>query len=151
MDTDRGWTRREALHGAGAVLLAVAWRPARADAAELEAAIRQWSGGTPVREGRVHFDVAPLVDNGNTVPVSVEVDSPMSTADHVSAIALFNESNPLRDIARFRLGPRCGRARVGTRIRLATSQKLVAVARLSDGSCWSHTVEVVVTLASCIE
>lgn len=151
MDTDRGWTRREALHGAGAVLLAVAWRPARADAAELEAAIRQWSGGAPVREGRVHFDVAPLVDNGNTVPVSVEVDSPMSTADHVSAIALFNESNPLRDIARFRLGPRCGRARVGTRIRLATSQKLVAVARLSDGSGWSHTVEVVVTLASCIE
>lgn len=151
MGNDDGWTRREALHGAGAVLLAVAWRPARADAAELEAAIRQWSGGTPVREGRVHFEVAPLVDNGNTVPVSVEVDSPMSTTDHVSAIALFNESNPLRDIARFRLGPRCGRARVGTRIRLATSQKLVAVARLSDGSCWSHTVEVVVTLASCIE
>lgn len=151
MTTDDGWTRRDAMHVAGAVLLGVAWRTAAADAAELEAAIRQWTGGVPVREGRVRFDVAPLVDNGNTVPVGVEVDSPMTAADHVVAIALFSESNPLRDIARFRLGPRCGRARVGTRIRLATSQKLVAVARLSDGSCWSHTVDVVVTLAACIE
>lgn len=151
MTPDHGWTRRDAVHVAGAVLLGVAWRTAAADAAELEAAIRQWTGGAPVREGRVRFDVAPLVDNGNTVPVGVEVDSPMTAADHVVAIALFSESNPLRDIARFRLGPRCGRARVGTRIRLATSQKLVAVARLSDGSCWSHTVDVVVTLAACIE
>ena len=95
--------------------------------------------------------VAALVDNGNTVPVTVSVESPMTSADHVAAIALFNERNPERDVARFRLTPRAGRASVSTRIRLATSQKLVAVARMSDGTFWSRTADVVVVLAACIE
>lgn len=75
----------------------------------------------------------------------------MTAADHVVGIAVFNEKNPQREVAEFTLGPRAGRARVATRIRLATTQKLVAVAKLSDGSCWTHTVEVLVTLAACIE
>ena len=75
----------------------------------------------------------------------------MSAADHVQAIAIFNERNPQRDVAVFTLGPRAGKAEVATRMRLATSQRLAAVARLSDGSCWQHRVDVVVTLASCIE
>jgi sulfur-oxidizing protein SoxY len=75
----------------------------------------------------------------------------MTATDHVTAIALFNERNPQRDVATFTLGPRAGKAVVATRIRLATSQKLVAVARLSDGTFWSQTVDVVVTLAACIE
>jgi sulfur-oxidizing protein SoxY len=85
------------------------------------------------------------------VPITVSVDSAMTATDHVAAIAIFNEKNPQRDVARFTLGPRAGRARVSTRIRLATSQKLTAVARMSDGSYWSDTVDVVVTLAACIE
>ena len=75
----------------------------------------------------------------------------MTAADHVTEIAVFNEKNPLKDVARFSLGPRCGRAEVATRIRLATSQKLVALARMNDGSIWSDTVDVIVVLAACIE
>jgi sulfur-oxidizing protein SoxY len=104
-----------------------------------------------VREGKVVLDIAELIDNGNAVPVRISVASPMTAADHVAAIALFNERNPQREVITVRLGPRAGRAEVATRIRLATSQKLVAVARLSDGSCWARTVEVIVTLAACIE
>lgn len=125
-------------------------RPAQAGD-QLEDAIRAWTGGVPVRPGRVTLDIAPLVDNGNTVPVTLCVDSPMSEADHVQAIAVFNQRNPQPDVARFTLGPRAGRAVVATRIRLATTQKLTAVARLSDGSYWQHTVEVIVTLAACLE
>ena len=119
--------------------------------AELSAAVAAFTAGAPLREGRVTLDIAQLVDNGNAVPVTVSVASPMTPADHVVALALFNERNPQRDVFTTRLGPRSGRARVSSRIRLATSQKLVAVARMNDGSCWTKTVDVIVTLAACIE
>ena len=144
-------TRRQLLAAGAGLAAGVLVRPAAATPEELAAAITAWTGGAPVREGRVKLDIASLVDNGNTVPVSVSVDSPMNVADHVRAIAIFSERNPLREVAQFTLGPRAGRARVDTRIRLATTQKLVALARLSDGSCWSHTVEVIVTIAACLE
>lgn len=150
--------RRRLLAGTVGWVAVALVRPAAAqgtapgpEAAELDAAVRAFAGGMPVQPGRVTLQVAPLVENGNTVPITVTVDSPMTAADHVREIAVFNERNPQRDVARFTLTPRSGRARVDTRIRLATSQKLVAVARLHDGSCWSHTVDVVVTLAACIE
>ena len=104
-----------------------------------------------MRPGRVALEIAALVENGNVVPITVAVDSPMTAADHVTTIALFNERNPERDVARFQLGPRAGRARVSTRIRLATSQRLVAVAAMSDGTWWSGSADVVVTLAACVE
>lgn len=126
-------------------------RPAHATPEEMAAALRAFTGGAPVREGRVRFEIAPLVENGNTVPIVVSLDSPMTAADHVQAIAVFNERNPQPQVAVFRLTPRSGRASVATRIRLATSQKLIAVARLSDGSHWSQTVDVTVTLAACVE
>lgn len=138
-----------ALGTAGVASISV--RSAHAAASDLQAAIRAYAGDAPVQAGKVRLDVAPLVENGNTVPITVFVDSPMTAAEHVSGIAVFNELNPQRDVARFQLGPRSGRAEVSTRIRLATSQQLVAVARLSDGSCWSHSVDVIVTLAACIE
>lgn len=124
---------------------------AGATPAEMASAIAAFTGGAVPREGRIDVDVAPLVENGNTVPITVSVDSPMSTAEHVQAIALFAAGNPQPQVAVFSLGPRNGRARVDTRMRLATSQTLVAVARLSDGSHWSRAVEVVVTLAACVE
>ena len=126
-------------------------RPAIAAPDELASAINAFTGGAKVGTGKVMLDVAKLVDNGNTVPITVTVDSPMTAADHVTAIAVFNERNPQPEVAKFTLGPRAGKASVSTRIRLATSQKLVAVARLSDGTFWSHTADVVVTLAACIE
>jgi sulfur-oxidizing protein SoxY len=117
----------------------------------LALAIKQYVGDAVVRVGKVKLEVAELVENGNTVPLSVAVDSPMTAAEHVKSIALFNERNPQRDVARFTLGPRSGRALVSTRIRLATTQKLVAIAQLSDGSYWSHSADVIVTLAACVE
>ena len=144
-------TRRRLLAGGAALGAAILIRPASAAPDELAAAIAAWTGGKAATPGRVKFDIATLVDNGNAVPITVSVESPMTALDHVAAIAIFNERNPQRDVARFTLGPRAGRASVSTRIRLATSQKLTAVARMSDGSHWSHTVDVVVTLAACIE
>ena len=125
--------------------------PATAATEELPAAVAAFAGGAKINPGKVKLDVAELVDNGNVVPITVTVDSPMNAASHVKSIAIFNEKNPQRDVARFTLGPRYGKPSVSTRIRLATTQKLVAVAQLSDGSYWSHTVDVIVTLAACIE
>ena len=143
--------RRRLLAGSAALGMVILTRPARAAPDQLSAAIQEWTSGAMPTPGRVKFDIATLVDNGNAVPVTISVDSPMTVADYVTAIAIFNERNPQRDVARFTLGPRAGVASVSTRIRLATSQKLTAVARLSNGSTWSQTVDVVVTLAACIE
>lgn len=143
--------RREALRlGAGAALVATAM-PARAMPEALAAAVNAFVGAAALREGRVAIDIAPLVENGNTVPVSVSVQSAMTAADHVRRIAVFTERNPLPEVVVFHLGPHNGRASVATRMRLATSQKIVAIAELSDGSFWQNGVEVIVTLAACIE
>jgi len=140
--------RRKLLAIAAALVVA---RPALATTAEMKAAIAAFAGGAEPRAGRVTLDVAKLVDNGNAVPITVSVDSPMTALDHVVAIAVFNERNPNTDVVKFALGPRAGKAVVATRIRMATSQKLVAVARMNDGCAWSATADVIVTLAACVE
>jgi sulfur-oxidizing protein SoxY len=149
-------TRRRflGLAGSAAALGAVpvvSLRPADATPAMLAAAIRNVVGSTVVRTGKVKLDIPPLVENGNTVPMTVSVTSPMTPEDHVKSIHVFNEKNPQPNIGNFYLGPRAGRAQVSTRIRLADSQKIVAIAHLSDGSFWSATADVVVTLAACTE
>lgn len=128
-------------------------RPATAVSATdtLQQVVLAWAGGRPITEGRVVLEVQPLVENGNAVPIRVRVDSPMTAAAHVQEIVVFNERNPQRDVVRASFGPACGKAQLDTRIRLATSQRLVALARLSDGSQWSANVDVLVTLAACIE
>ena len=141
-------TRRHCL---ALTLLALPWAGARAAAPPLDAAVRAWAGDALPREGRVTLEIAPLVENGNAVPVTRRVDSSMRAAEHVREIALFNEKNPQRDVALFQLSPASGRAQVSTRIRLATSQRLVALARFNDGSVWQQQVDVIVTLAACIE
>lgn len=141
--------RRALLSLAAAPVLA---RPALAlDGDPLATAVAAYAQGAPVTPGKVKLQMDQLVDNGNVVPLSVSVDSPMTAVDHVTAVAIFNERNPQREVAKFTLSPRSGKALVSTRIRLATSQKLTAVARMSDGSHWSDTVSVVVALAACIE
>ena len=149
-------TRRQFLEFAsGAAVLGavpiVILRPAQATPATLAAAIQSVTGAAVVRTGKVKLDVPPLVENGNTVPMTVSVTSPMTPDDYVKSIHVFNEKNPQPNIGNFYLGPRAGRAQVSTRIRLADSQKIVAIARLSDGSFWSASVDVVVTLAACTE
>lgn len=143
--------RRAVLRAGACVGWAVYAQPVLGAPPDLSAAIAKFAKTAPVRVGKVTLDVAELVDNGNTVPLRVSVASAMTPDDHVLAIALFNEKNPQREVALFRLGPWAGRAIVQARIRLATSQKIVAVAHMSDGSFWSQTVDVIVTLAACIE
>lgn len=145
-------TRRHFLSLAAAVAVPVLTiRPAEATPASLAAAIRSVVGEAPVHTGKVKLDIPPLVENGNTVPMTVIVASPMTAEDHVKSIHVFNEKNPQPNIGNFVLGPRAGRAQVSTRIRLADSQKITAIAQLADGSFWSATVDVVVTLAACTE
>jgi sulfur-oxidizing protein SoxY len=146
-------SRREFLLAVGAAGLGslIAVEPARATPAAMQEAIRKVVGSATVNAGRVKLDLPPLVENGNTVPLGVSVESAMTAADHVKAIHVFNEKNPQPDVVSFRLGPRAGRASVATRIRLADTQLVVAIAELSDGSFWSARASVVVTLAACLE
>jgi sulfur-oxidizing protein SoxY len=149
-------TRRTFLKAAGSAAVAgtayrVTLRPADATPATLNSAIRNVVGEAPLRTGKVKLDIPPLVENGNAVPMTVSVTSPMTADDHVKSIHVFNEKNPQPNIGNFHLGPSCGRAQVSTRIRLADSQKVMAIAQMSDGSFWSTSVDVVVTLAACTE
>jgi sulfur-oxidizing protein SoxY len=141
--------RRIFLLAAGAAALGVPGRGAHADA--VQEAVRHVLGAARPREGKVTLDLPPLVENGNTVPMTVRVASPMTREDHVRAIHVFNEKNPQPRVGSFHLGPRAGRAAVSTRIRLADSQTVTALAQMSDGSWWSGTAQVIVTLAACTE
>jgi len=114
-------------------------------------ALRKVVGDAQVRRGRVKLQLPPLIDNGNSVPLSVAVESPMTPSDHVKAIHVFTEKNPLPDVVSATLGPRAGRARMSIRVRLADTQTVLAIAQLSDGSFWSDSAEVVVTLSACLE
>ena len=121
------------------------------DAPELQRMLARFAAGAPVLPGGVRLDLPELVENGNAVPVTVEAEGPLSGPGRVVALALFTARNPQPEVAEFRLGPRSGRARVGTRIRLSTSQKVMAVARLADATVRYATVDVLVTLAACVE
>jgi len=126
-------------------------KPARATPAAMQEAIHKVVGSASVNTGKLKLELPPLVENGNAVPLAVSVESPMTAADHVRAIHVFTEKNPQPDVVSFRLGPRAGRAGVATRIRLADTQTVVAICELSDGSFWSGSAAVVVTLAACLE
>ena len=119
--------------------------------AALDEAMRKVTGGAAVRRGRVKLDLPPLIDNGNSVPLSVAVESPMSAADHVRAIHVFTEKNPQPNILSARFTPRSGKAAVSTRARIADSGVVTAIAQMSDGSFWSDSVQVIVTLSACLE
>lgn len=143
-------TRRAAIAGGGAIVLTLG-TPARADPDEMRDAMRKALGDVPLRQGRISLDIPALVENGNSVPLTIGVESQMTVADHVRAIHIFSPENPLPDISRFDLGPRCGKAEIKTTIRLATTQHLHVVAVMSDGSCWLATAEVEVTTAACFD
>jgi sulfur-oxidizing protein SoxY len=144
--------RRIFLFAAGGLALGAGLKPGSAQAEEaMQDAIAKVVGAAKVRQGKVTLTLPSLVENGNTVSLSVKVDSPMTEADHVKAIHIFNEKNPQPNVASFQLGPRAGRASVATRVRLADTQTLVAICQMSDGTFWSDSANVVVTLAACLE
>jgi len=156
MRKSEGSTRRQFLGIAGTAaaigtIPVVSLRPVAATPETMTAAIRNVIGSAAVRIGKVKLDVPPLVENGNTVPMTITVSSPNTAEDHVKSIHVFNEKNPQPNIGNFYLGPQAGRGQISTRIRLADSQKITAIARMSDDSLWSATADVVVTLAACTE
>jgi sulfur-oxidizing protein SoxY len=146
-------SRREFLIGSAGIGLASALplESASATPAMLEEAIRNVIGEANLQTGRITLEVPPLVENGNTVPVMIIVDSPMSKADHVKAIHVFNEKNPQPHVISITLGPRAGKARIATRIKLADTQRVVGIAEMSDGSFWTGEANVIVTIAACVE
>ena len=126
-------------------------RAARAQADPFAALLKQVTGGATVRPGRVKVDTPRLADNGHSVPLTVSVESTMTAADHVRNITLLSERNPRPLMATFYLGPKAGRAEVATRVRLNGTQRVLAVAQISDGSYWSGTAEVEVTESACLD
>ena len=137
------------LLAAGGLLLAP---PRLAATPELrDRAVAALTGGHPVRDGRVTLTIPAIAENGLSVYTTVVVDSPMTPEDHVRAIHILSEKNPIARLASFRLTPRSGIAQVSTNIRLAASQQVTALAELSDGSFWRDRRDVVVTLAACID
>ena len=144
-------SRRNAMTTLLALPLILRMSPARATPEAMQAALDAFTGGAQVTPGRVTLKIPLLVENGNSVPLQVSVDSPMSAEDHVTEIAIFNELNPLPETVRFTLGPRSGLAAVETRIRLNGSQTVHAVARMNDGSFWSAETDVIVTAPACRE
>ena len=119
--------------------------------AALEEAIGKVVGTAKVGKGRIKIDIPPLIDNGNAVPLTVEVESPMTEKDHVKAIHVFTERNPQPYVCTAHLGPRSGKARVSTRARIADTGDVVAIAEMSDGSVYRENVRVIVTLSACLE
>jgi sulfur-oxidizing protein SoxY len=149
-------SRRSVLQAAGALAGAgtfarITSQPALATPEMMQDAVRAAIGEAQVQKGKVKLDLPPLVENGNSVPCTVTVDSRMTAADYVKAIHIFNEKNPQPNVISVTLGPRAGKASFSTRIRLADTQNITAIAEMSDGSCWSDEVFVIVTLAACVE
>jgi len=146
-------TRRAVVAGGLAVIcVPLVGETALATPAEMADAVRELTRGQPPKRGRVTLELPELAENGNTVALSVTIASPMSDVDHVTSISIFSELNPIATIARFFLTPRAGpNPTVKTNIRLADSQRVTAVAAMSDGSFWSGDANVVVTVAACID
>ena len=144
-----GRSRREILAlGAGGVALAFAGR-SEATPQEAAAAIAKFTGGAGTQAGRISIDLPEIAENGNTVPLTVAVDSPMTADDHVSDILVVAEANPRPAVVTFHLTPMSGRAEVATRIRLAATQNVTVVARTSKGQFITAQKPVKVTVGGC--
>jgi sulfur-oxidizing protein SoxY len=141
--------RRQVLTaGAGALAAVTSIAPAHAanDAADL---IKTFTGGKAVTEGKVKLDLPEIAENGNTVPMTVSVESPMSEQSYVTEVLVVGDGNPNGGMATFHFTPASGVAEANTRIRLAATQNITAVARMNDGSFFTVSKQVKVTIGGC--
>lgn len=136
-------------------ILLLPWlRPHSAVAAvpdKLMPLIQEVMGNGRAQVGKVKLLIPPLAESGNSVPLKIQVESPMTTDNYVKSIHIFSERNPRPVIARFHLSPLNGKAEINTRIRLAGTQQVVGLAIMNDGSAWLGSAEVAVTAAACID
>lgn len=147
-------TRRGLLAGVGVSALAATSvmliaRPAMAGTKEADAAIKKIIGSRKAKSGRIKLEVPQIAENGNTVPIGLSVDSPMSKADYVKTVHIFADANPNPDVASFHFTPRSGKAYVSTRMRMAKTQNVIAVAEMSNGDVYMAKNEVKVTIGGC--
>jgi sulfur-oxidizing protein SoxY len=147
----RSFLARSARLAGGGVALSAMPAPLWGAPQAMQELIRKIVGEAPVQNGKVQLEVPPLVENGNAVPLTIAVESPMTEADHVRAIHVVNERNPQPHVISVRFAPSAGRAKLSIRIKLADSQRVAALAEMSDGSFWTESAEVIVTLAACVE
>lgn len=147
----RQWLKQ--VQGLGLIALGLLANPLTVVAKKEEAdeAIKKIVGAATIREGKVTLTIPPLVENGNLVVLKVSVDSPMTANDYVKTIHVIAEGNPLPNIFTVCLTPRSGTANITTRVRLADSQKVWAIAQMSNGSFWQGSAETLVTLSACTE
>jgi sulfur-oxidizing protein SoxY len=133
---------------AGTAVLALPSRPARATPNDVARAMREAIGDNVPQKGRIKLDIPVMVENGNAVTLTASIDA---LPEEVRAIHIFADGNPLPNVGHFRFGRATGQPRITTRMRLATSQTVSAVAEMADGTCWIDQVTLLVTLAACIE
>jgi sulfur-oxidizing protein SoxY len=148
----RHLTRRAALMlGAGSATLAFLGKAddARATPSEADAEIAKFTGGKTAEKGKISIDLPEIAENGNTVPLSVVVDSPMQPNNYVSDILIVADGNPRPGVATFHLTPMSGRAEVATRIRLAATENIIVVAKTSEGKFLTEQKQVKVTIGGC--
>lgn len=144
-------SRRDALLLGGAAALAamLAPRMAMADAKAVADEIKKLYGDKKLSEGKIKLDVPQIAENGLVVPISVEIDSPMSAEDFVKSVHVFADGNPLPQVVSYRFSPECGKASASTRMRLAQTQNIICIAEMSNGSLYSTKAEVKVTIGGC--
>lgn len=145
-------TRRQLVIGAGAAgMLAMVPNTSHATTALRDKVVAGFTKGATVRDGRVTLTIPGVAENGLSVYTTVTVDSPMTPEDHVRAIHILSEKNPIAHLLTWHLGPRAGIAKVATNIRMAASQEVMALAEMSDGSFWQDRKKIIVTIAACID
>jgi len=143
-------SRRRAIQlGIGGIAVAVLPKGAAATMSGVAAVMDELFGSAPLRDGRVVLELPRLVESGNSVPVEIRVESPMTEADHVSRIVVLAEQNPRPKIVEALFSPASGEAFLETRIRLSGTQGVLAVAQMSDGSLWRARQEIEVIVGAC--
>jgi len=150
-DTRRFRARRNCLRGAAALAVAP-WLPARAaDELPVIPALETFLAGRKVRWERIRLELPPLADNGQSVPMKITVDGPFAPGASVRALRLFSQKNPVPEMAVFEYPVPVERVELESRVRLAGTQRIAAVAQMTDGTLYAASVEVVVTLAACLD
>jgi len=143
--------RRKLLCGALGISATAVFGASRAfaEVADVEAAIKAIAAGAEVGTGTITLKAPEIAENGNSVPISVSVDSPMTTDTYVESVAIFADGNPHPEVVTFNFTPASGEAFASTRMRLAQTQNVVAVAKMNDGTFFSDSRNVKVTIGGC--
>lgn len=145
-------TRRQTLFAGAAALSAATFGysagPAFA-ANDIDELTKKFTGGKTPTAGKVKLDLPEIAENGNTVPMTVSVESPMTEQSHVTEVLVLADGNPRAGVVTFRFSPASGIAEANTRIRLASTQNIVAIAKMNDGSFYTASKQVKVTIGGC--